>query len=499
MRFKVPEGVYDIIKSLEKAGFQAFLVGGSVRNILLGRPPKDWDVATDAEPKEILGLFPDSIYENAFGTVGIKAAASRVSGGEEGQTEIVEVTTFRREGKYSDLRHPDEVVFTKEIREDLARRDFTVNAMAAGLGERGENGETEISLVDPFGGQVDLKAKTIRAVGEPNRRFQEDALRLMRAVRFACELGFSIDPETSSAIKTNADLLEAIAKERIRDELVKMISSSRAVWGMEELEKFNLLKDILPELREGIGVGQNKHHIYTVWEHNLKALQYAVDKNYSLKVRLASLLHDVGKPKTKGGEGLNSTFYGHEVVGARMARKMMERLHFSRELTEEVTHLVRYHLFYYNVGEVSEAGVRRFIQRVGVENIDDLLKVREADRIGSGVPKAVPYKLRHLQFMIEKVRADPISPKMLKINGSQLMELLSLDPGPRVGYILGVLLEEVLDDPEKNDEEQLRKRARELSNLDDEELKRKASSAREKKNEFESGVEDEMKKKFYVK
>jgi poly(A) polymerase/tRNA nucleotidyltransferase (CCA-adding enzyme) len=321
----------------------------------------------------------------------------------------------------------------------------------------------------------------------------------MRAVRFACELDFSIEPRTASAIKDNADLLAVIAKERIRDELVKIISSPRAVWGIERLEEFGLLENILPELRDGIGVGQNKHHIYTVWEHNLKALQYAVGKDYSLKVRLASLLHDVGKPKTKGGEGLDSTFYGHEVVGARMARKMMERLHFSRELTEEVTHLVRYHLFYYNVGEVSEAGVRRFIQRVGVENIDDLLKVREADRIGSGVPKAVPYKLRHLQFMIEKVRTDPVSPKMLKINGSQLMESLRLEPGPRVGYILGVLLEEVLDDPQKNDEGRLSRRALELNELSDEELRKMASSAKEKKNEFESGVEEEMKKKFYVK
>ena len=166
------------MRGLEKAGFQAFLVGGSVRNILLGRPPKDWDVATDAEPKEILGLFPDSVYENTFGTVGVKIPASLIDGGSSDETVIVEVTTFRREGKYSDLRHPDEVVFTKEIREDLARRDFTVNAMAAGLSEREENGETEISLVDPFGGQVDLKARTIRAVGEPNQRFQEDALRL---------------------------------------------------------------------------------------------------------------------------------------------------------------------------------------------------------------------------------------------------------------------------------------------------------------------------------
>ncbi|MDE2144706.1 MAG: HD domain-containing protein [Patescibacteria group bacterium] len=491
MRAKIPDGVYDIIAGLENAGFQAFIVGGSVRDILLNREPQDWDVATDAKPEEILKIFPDSVYENAFGTVGVKVPASKIKeSGDEDETEIVEVTTFRKEGEYSDQRHPDGVSFTDSVEEDLARRDFTINAIALSADDK---------VVDPFGGRDDLKDGIIRAVGDPDKRFKEDALRLMRAVRFTAQLGFKIEKETAEAIKNNADLLEVIAKERVRDELTKIIMSDRAKRGVEGLEEFGLLKNIIPELREGIDVGQNKHHIYTVWEHNLRALDYAVSKKYTLEIRLASLLHDVGKPRTKGGDGLDSTFYGHEVVGARMTRKILERLHFNNEVVEKVYTLVRYHLFYYNVGEVTEAGVRRFIQRVGIENIDDLLKVREADRIGSGVPKAVPYKLRHLQFMIEKVRTDPISPKMLKINGSELMELLNISPGPRVGYILAALLEEVLDDPAKNTKEYLEKRAKELSGLNEDELKKTAYIAKEKKNEFESGAEEEMKKKFYVK
>ncbi len=493
MQAKIPGGVYKVVWLLQNAGFRAFIVGGSVRDLLLARAPQDWDVATDAKPEDVLKIFPDSIYENAFGTVGVKVPASEITeGASDDKTEIVEVTTFRKEGKYSDQRHPDEVVFTKNIEEDLSRRDFTINAVALSVNNK------EQEIIDPFGGQEDLRRKIIRAVGEPDKRFKEDALRLMRAVRFACQLGFEVEKGTAKAIKDNSKLLEAIAKERVRDEFVKIIMSDRAKRGVEELEKFGLLQSIIPELREGIGVGQNKHHIYTVWEHNLRAMDYAVGKKYSLEIRLASLLHDVGKPRTKGGDGLNSTFYGHEIVGARMTRKILERLHFSNEAIEKIYTLVRYHLFYYNVGEVTEAGVRRFIQRAGAENIDDLLKVREGDRIGSGVPKAVPYKLRHLQFMIEKVRTDPVSPKMLKTNGNELMELLKIQPSPRVGYILAALLEEVLDDPSKNTKEYLENRAGELNNLGEEELKKMGSVAKEKKNEFESGVEEEIKRKFHV-
>jgi len=477
-----------VAQALQGAGFKAYLVGGCVRDILLKREPKDWDVTTNALPEEIQKIFPDSVYENNFGTVGIKTNSV------DKKLAIVEVTTFREEGKYEDFRHPLEIKFAKNVEDDLGRRDFTVNAMAQDIDEPG-------NTVDPYDGQADLKAELIRAVGSPEERFREDALRLMRAVRFAAELGFQIEPKTTEAIKNSADLLEHIAQERIRDEFVKIIMApgNGAAWGVVMLEQLGLLKNIVPELREGIAVGQNKHHIYTVWDHNLRALDYSAGKGYSFEVRLASLLHDVGKPKTKVGDGPDSSFHGHEVVGGRMTRKIMERLRFSKEISEKVTHLVRHHLFYYNVGEVTEAGVRRFIARVGPENIDDLFKVREADRIGSGVPKAVPYKARHLQFMIEKVKSDPVSPKMLKVNGTDIMAVLKMEPTPKIGWILGALLEEVLDDPAKNTKKFLEERIWELNNLSDKELKEISEKAKEKKEEFESGIEDEMKKKYYVK
>lgn len=484
MKLSIPQEVKNIAEVLEKNGHQAYLVGGCLRDLLLKREPKDWDVATGATPDKVQQLFPESVYENTFGTVGIKTES------EEPALKIVEVTTFRIEGKYTDLRHPDEVKFAKTIEEDLARRDFTVNAMAASLDGK---------LVDPHEGANDIKAKTIRTVGDPKARFEEDALRLMRAVRLATELGFEIEVNTKKAIAHHAGLLEAIAKERIRDEFVKLIMSDRAAEGIVAMEDLGLLKFVVPELREGIGCGQNKHHIYTVFDHNVRALHYAAEKGYSLEVRLASLLHDVGKPKTKRGDGPDSTFYNHEVVGAKMAAVVMDRLRFGKDTAERVVHLVRHHLFYYNVGEVSEAGVRRFIARVGPEYIDDLLKVREGDRIGSGVPKAFPYKLRHLLFMMEKVKKDPIHPKMLAVKGDDVMKLLNISSGPKVGKILGVLLEEVLDDPEQNTREYLEPRVRELAELKEQELETLARAAREKKEEFESGLEDEMKKKYYVK
>lgn len=512
VQLNIPREIAAVIAELRNSrlpagrqGYKAYLVGGCVRDLILKRQPKDWDVTTDAKPEEIQKIFSDNVYENKFGTVGVK------TGSEDKTLTVIEVTTFRREEKYTDFRHPDKIEFAKTVEEDLARRDFTVNAMALQLDATSDKRQDEskailratfnMSLIDPYDGQVDLKKKIIRAVGNPEERFKEDALRLMRAVRFAAELGFAIEDKTAEAIKSHAYLLEAIAKERIRDEFTKMIMSEKngPAWGVAMLENLGLLKYIIPELREGIGIGQNKHHIYTVWEHNLRALDYTAQNNCSLTVRLASLLHDVGKPRVKGGDGPDSTFYGHEVVGARMTLKILDRLRFSKEIIEKSAHLVRHHLFYYNVGEVTEAGVRRFISRAGMENIDDLLKIREADRIGSGVPKAVPYKTRHLQFMIEKVKADPISPKMVVLDGSDVMKLLSIEPGPKVGWILSALLDEVLDAPKRNSKEYLEKRISELGNLPDDELKELSEKARNNKEEFESGLEEEMKRKYYVK
>ncbi|MBI2035794.1 MAG: CCA tRNA nucleotidyltransferase [Candidatus Liptonbacteria bacterium] len=542
----VPKEVNGILRTLRKSGFQAYLVGGCVRDILLKgiypelvEGPKDWDIATNAKPEEIQKLFPDSVYENEFGTVGVKVKnaidvlndidekggrleraqrSNKCSDRTSTAPGIVEVTTFRKESAYTDKRHPDKIIFAKTIEDDLSRRDFTVNAMALGWGSASTSSSTkekivdgistenetmvafkDLQLVDPYNGQKDLKEKIIRAVHDPDERFNEDALRLMRAVRFAAELDFNIEEKTGIAMLKHSGLLEAIAKERIRDEFAKIIICDRAKDGLQMLEDYGLMRHVMPELREGIDCGQNKHHIYTVWEHNLRALDYSAQKNYSLAVRLASLLHDVGKPRSKRGEGPDSTFYGHDAIGAKMTLKIMDRLHFGKELTEKVAHLVRYHLFYYNVGEVTEAGVRRFLRRVGPENIDDLIKVREADRIGSGVPKAVPYKIRHLLFMIEKVKRDPISPKMLKIHGEEVMKIAELLPGPKVGAILAVLLEEVIEDPKRNTVGYLAERTADLAKLSEKELAALAEKAKETKEEFEAGVEEEIKKKHYVK
>ncbi|MGC8775897.1 MAG: CCA tRNA nucleotidyltransferase [Minisyncoccia bacterium] len=499
----IPKEVLFVLKKIQKSNFEAYLVGGCVRDLILNKKPKDWDIATSALPLEILKIFPDAIYENDFGTVRIKTNS------QDETLKIIEVTTFRGEGKYSDFRHPDEIKFVKTIEEDLARRDFTINALALKIKSFSPkllNQKENFEIIDPFNGQVDLKNKILRAVGDPDKRFAEDALRLLRAARLVTELNaekdknlkWKIEEQTYNSILKNAYLIQHISAERIRDELIKIMQNQNASNGILLLEELGLLKFIIPELREGIGVSQNKHHIYTVFEHNIKALEYAAYKNYSLEVRFAALFHDLGKPKTKKGEGENATFHNHEYVSAKMAQKILERLKFNREFINRVVHLVKYHMFYYNVGEVTPAGVRRFIARVGEENIDDLMKVREADRIGSGVPKAVVYKMRHLLYMIEKVRRDPISPKMLKINGNDIIRILNISPSPKIGKILNILLEEVLDDPKKNNKKYLEKRTKELGQINEKDLDLLVLKAKQKQEEFEEGIEKEIRKKYYV-
>lgn len=476
---RLPKEVQLILTTLAEGGFEAYAVGGCVRNLMLEKEPKDWDVTTNATPDKIQTLFPEHVYENTFGTVGVK------TGSEDPSLAIVEVTPYRTEGKYTDKRHPDNVQFADKLEDDLSRRDFTVNAIAMDI---------KGNIIDPFNGQKDLDAKIIRTVGNPEERFGEDALRLLRAVRFASALGFSIEPNTQTAIKKNAEWLRAISKERIRDEFVKTIESDNGYEGLLSLEDLDLLKYIVPELREGIDVEQNLHHIYTVWEHNTRALKYTVEKKYSLAVRLGALFHDIGKPRTKRGEGRNSTFYGHEVVGARMVAGIMDTLKFPKEIGEKIVKLVRYHMFYYNVDEVTESSVRRLLVNVGQENVEDLLKIREADRIGSGRPKAVPYKLRHLKYIIDKVSHDPISVKMLKVKGEDVMKELGTAPGPKIGLILNTLLAEVLDEPAKNTLEYLTKRIHELDQLTADDLQ-KALDKIEKAQEAE---EKERMEKYYV-
>jgi poly(A) polymerase/tRNA nucleotidyltransferase (CCA-adding enzyme) len=480
----LPSEVVEVWKKLIDKGYSAYLVGGCVRDLLLKRKPKDWDITTNAKPEEILEIFGDSaFYENRFGTVGVKTKS------EDETLKVIEITTFRQERKYFDFRRPSEVIFTQSLETDLHRRDFTINALALSF-----DGE----IIDIFSGLLDLEKKVIRAIGNPEERFREDALRLMRAIRLACELNFTIEEKTFKAIKKFSDLIQYISAERIRDEFNRILMSKNAVLGIELLRQTGLLKEILPELDRCYGVGQNKHHIYDVYWHSLKSLEYAVKKNYPLYLRLASLFHDIAKPLTKQGEGPDCTFYGHEILGAKMTKKILQRLRYSNEIIQKVTHLVRHHMFYLEIDKVTPSAVRRFVRRVGQENLEDLFKLRHADRIGSGVPKAEPYRLRYLRYLIEKVHLEPITPKMLKISGHDILNL-GVPQGPRVGWILKALLEEVIDDPNKNERDYLIKRAQELKDLPDEELKKLALAGEEKIESLEKQKEEEIKKKYYVK
>jgi poly(A) polymerase/tRNA nucleotidyltransferase (CCA-adding enzyme) len=488
---EIPKEVKLVIAKLKKAGFEAYIVGGCVRDFLREVVPEDWDITTNAKPKEIQKLFPKSFYKNKFLTVTVQ------TGSKNPKLKEIEITTYRSEAKYTDKRHPDEIKFAKTIQEDLARRDFTINAIALKILDMRC---LKITAIDPFGGRKDLGNKIIRAVGNPKDRFNEDALRMMRAARFTTTLGkdWQIETNTAKAIKKNAPWLRAISKERIKDELMKIIMSENAAQGIELLRRLGLLKYIIPELEEGFGVSQNKHHIYQCYDHSLRSLDYAAKKNFNKYVRLAALLHDVAKPRTKRGKGPDSTFYGHEIVGAKMTAQILNRLKFPKKEIEKIVKLVRYHLFYYNVDEVSESSVRRLVRQVGPENMEELLQVRMADRIGSGVPKAEPYKLRHLKYVIEKVSQDPISVKMLKVSGNDVMKILKIQPGPKVGQILDVLLGYVLLDPPKNKKEFLEKEIKKLGKLTEKELKEIAQEARKEREKLEMKRDEMTKKKYWV-
>ena len=483
MNYIIPSSVIQTAKSLLEAGFEAYLVGGCVRDLLTEKKPKDWDFTTNARPEDIQRIFPDSFYENTFGTVGVKIPEELA---QDSSDRVIEITTYRKEFGYSDNRRPDKIDFAHTLEEDLHRRDFTINAIALS--------PLHSEIRDPHHGRDDIHNKIIRAVGDSNERFAEDALRMMRAIRFSSELNFSIEKQTFLALQKNAHLLKNIAKERIRIELERILLSPHPAEGIELLEKSHLLQYIIPELREGIGVSQNLHHTYTVWEHNLLALKTCPSKK--LAVRLAALLHDVGKPRTKKGDGKFATFYNHDHVGARMTREILRRLTFPREIIEHATLLVDQHLFYYNVEEVTEAAVRRVIARVGLENIKDLIDVRIGDRLGSGVPKAKPYRLRHFEYMVEKVSHDPIGVKDLAVHGNDLIEELNLKPGPKIGAILDILLGEVIEDASRNNKEFLLARAHELETQDLQTLRNIASSRIEEQRKKD---EESMKKKYWVK
>lgn len=487
----IPKEIVNVIKIINDSGFEAYIVGGCVRDSLMKKTPEDWDLATNATPEKIQQIFKkngfDSFYENNFGTVGVLLSKK-----ERTYSDVVEITTYRTEGVYRDKRRPENVKWAKTIEEDLSRRDFTVNAIAVKI-EKGKN-----IFIDPFDGKKDLDKKIIRAVGDPTQRFEEDALRIFRAIRFAGTLGFEIEKETLKSIKKNGAWILDISSERIRDEFIKMIMSKNAYEGINLLNSTGILKHILPEIVAGCGVSQNKHHIYDCYEHNLLALKYAAKKNFNFHVRMAALLHDVAKPKCKRGEGPDATFYNHEIVGAKMTKNILERLKFSKKDIDKITLLVRYHLFYYNVGEVSESSIRRLVRQVGIENMDDLLNLRMCDRIGSGVPKAEPYKLRHLKYIIEKTSKDPISVKKLKIKGQDVIDILKIEPGPKVGWILNILLGQILQDPKRNNTRYLKKQIKELSKLSDEDLLEMDKKAKKDILKIETKSDEMTKKKYWI-
>ena len=431
----VPVPVVDLILTLAGAGHAAYLVGGSVRDTLLGRPARDWDLATSGRPADIRALFADTAYENAFGTVAVRAADG-----------VHEVTTFRTDHEYADHRRPHRVEFGGSIEVDLARRDFTVNAMAWGVEAGDDFGESlgGARLVDPHGGLADLAGGTLRAVGAPDDRFGEDALRMLRAARLAAQLDFSIEPATLAAIERHADLAGHLSGERIAAELTRLLEFERPSVGLRILADTGLLAVVLPELEAERGVEQNKVPGEDLWAHTLRSVD-AVDPGRPV-VRLAALLHDVGKPST----ALDGHFYGHEIVGADLAEAILRRLHVPRETWERVAHLVRTHMFLYDPSW-GDGAVRRFIAKIGVDALDELFALRAADSVGSGLgPDAGG--LPELRARVASELAGPLvlDRRDLAIDGTDLIEELGLEAGPALGRVLDALLERVLADPTLN-------------------------------------------------
>ncbi len=479
--FSIPKEIETVAETLEKGGFEAYLVGGCVRDLLCGKKPKDWDFTTNAKPEQIIDLFPHTFYENTYGTVGVVIDET-----EDETLKNIEITPYRVESEYSDNRRPDVVRFADTLAEDLQRRDFTMNALAYSVSQK--------NIIDLYQGQRDIEDKIIRTVGEAGDRFSEDALRMMRAVRFKSQLGFEISHETEKAILEYGHLLAKISKERVRDEFSKIIMSSEPMNGLVTLKKLNILQYVVPELEETIGVEQNKAHSFDVWEHLLRTVQHSADKGWPLEIRLTALFHDISKPESRrwGKEQNQWTFYGHEVLGARRTKRILENLKYPNKIIEKVTMLVRWHMFFSDTEQISLSAVRRMVANVGRENIWDLMNVRICDRIGTGRPKEDPYRLRKYHAMIEEAMRDPISVGMLAIDGKRLMEVAGITPGPKIGFALHALLEEVLDDPIKNTKEYLEKRGVELVQLPESELK----ALGEKGKETKEGADDEEIKKI---
>jgi tRNA nucleotidyltransferase (CCA-adding enzyme) len=425
----IPLPVHELMAALWGAGHAAYVVGGSLRDVLLGRDPFDWDLATDARPAQILKVFTDAVYENAFGTVVVRHAG-----------QLYEVTTFRTDHDYTDFRRPHRVEFGDVVEVDLARRDFTANAVAWGARAGDQPG-----LVDPHGGRNDIATRTLRAVGDPKARFEEDALRMVRAVRLASTLGFTIEPATRAGIEANADLIRYLSGERIQTELSKLLASEQPSVGLRLLADTGLLERISPDLARQRGVPQNKVPDEDLWDHTLRSVD-AVSQERPV-VRLATLLHDIGKPATFS----DGHFLHHEVVGAELAATLLDELRFPRAVRERVVHLVRHHMFSYERAW-SDAAVRRFIGKIGTDAIGDLFALREADNLGSGLPAdAGGLDVLRARVIAELEGELVLDRSKLQIDGSDLIEELGLRQGPQLGRILDELLEKVIVDPALND------------------------------------------------
>lgn len=490
---KVPQNVKLVSAILQNNGFEAYIVGGCVRDLLLGREPNDFDITTNANPEQIISLFPRTFYENSYGTVGVVTASLDEKDESVLKKSIVEVTPYRIESDYEDKRHPNEVKWSLNIHEDLKRRDFTCNAMALNL--------TNLELIDDFGGLSDIENKVLRAVGDPVKRFSEDALRILRLVRFAAQLDFSIEKVTHETAKNMSETLKFISRERIRDEFCKMIMSNSPKYALELAHETGILKFISHEIELGIGVSQNQAHKFDVWEHNLRTCQHAADKNWPLELRLAALFHDVSKPETRrySPQKKDYTFYGHDVVGGRVSREIMERLKFPKDTIEYVSSMVRWHMFFSDTEQITLSAVRRLITNIGKDNIWDLMNLRICDRVGTGRPKEEPYRFRKYQSLVEQALTDAVSLKQLKIDGKRIMEVTHETPGPKIGLILNALFGEVLDDSSKNTEDYLEKRALELVSCEISVLKNMAEKGKTEM-EIENGKKiDEIKKQFHVK
>jgi len=418
-------------------GFECYLVGGSVRDLILQIPVYDYDFATNARPEQVMKLFKKVIPTGIkHGTVTVMMRHAQY-----------EITTYRSDGNYTDGRHPDSVAFSDSLKEDVERRDFTINGLAYDVNNR--------VIIDYVGGMGDIEKKIIKTIGDPLQRFSEDGLRPYRACRLAAKLHFSINKKTLEAIPQVLDVASKISVERMRDEIKKMLESDKPSVGFEYMRVTGLLQLCFPELSQGFGMEQNKYHLYDIYYHSIYSCD-AAPKDKPL-IRLAALFHDIGKIATRreGHDG-DYTFYNHEVIGAKIARKIMRRLKFSNDEIEYVTNLILNHMFHYTQ-DWTDGAVRRFIRKVGLDNLQDLFILRLADRNGNGMRDGLPEPIKKLKKHIEKVieKDNAFTVKDLDIDGYSIMDALHIKSGPIVGKILNELLEKVLDNPDLNNHETL--------------------------------------------